>query len=208
MIIVLIGPPGVGKGTQGALIAQEFNIKHIVAGDLLREKSQDDRDLQEMLSSGNLVPEHYINDMIASEISALNDHCILDGYPRTISQAKYLESLNIETKVLYFNCPHDVLIKRISGRFYCEKCGTIYNRYFKNTDVEKVCDICQSDSFKVRQDDHENIVARRLSQYEEKTHDLIEFYNTMKIMNLINADRDMESIKKESIDIVSSFLMS
>lgn len=198
MNIIFLGAPGSGKGTQAEMLAKELNIPAISTGEALRKeveiKSEIGLQAKSYMESGKLVPDEVVVGIIKSRIS--KDDCqkgfILDGFPRNINQAivldEMLSSLNKKIDFAFnFEVDEEVLVKRISGRFSCKKCGTVYNRFFKMPKKEGICDNCGSNEFESRSDDNEATVKNRLKVYHESTFDLIAFYQKKNLLFKINA---------------------
>jgi adenylate kinase len=184
-IIVMMGAPGAGKGTQARLLSEKHGYPQISTGDLLREMSQADtplaRSLKETIASGALVSDEVLADLIIWRTSAedcINGY-ILDGFPRTLIQAKLLDDLakrqGKEIRVFMVAAAMDCLLKRLSGRRTCTLCGEIYNIFFRPPKREGICDFDQA-PLQQRSDDFEESVRRRLAAYQESTLPLIDYY--------------------------------
>ena len=185
-IIVLIGAPGAGKGTQARLLAERRGIPQISTGDMFREMKTLDtplaREVQEVMASGKLISDD-ITYRIVRERTARADCAngyILDGYPRTAVQAEQLEQLGREQGneivAVEIDVPRDELMKRLTGRRSCPRCGEIYNIYSKPPKNEGFCDAHPDADLIHRTDDNETSVATRLAAYDESTAPLIEYY--------------------------------
>lgn len=186
MNIILLAPPGTGKGTQSALLESNYNLMHISTGDLLREALKQDnqqaKELHEVISSGKLVSDEIILNLIEKTIKDNQQGYILDGFPRTMNQAiKYDDLLNrINQKidyVLYLDSDKEILKKRIIGRLLCKECGSIFNENFevKKPKQEGICDNCGT-SLTKRIDDTEEAFENRYNVYMEETSPLIDYY--------------------------------
>lgn len=207
-IILLIGPPGSGKGTQGKLLAEKLMLPHISTGDIFRKiainNTDESRILNEYMDSGKLVPSELVN-RIVKQVLLSDDYkngCVLDGYPRNLEQAEYLgKSVEAEISCVFFNVADEVAIKRIAGRYSCEICGNIYNKYYDNPKIEGVCDNCGSTELIFRSDDDEKTVLSRMEEYKKETLPLIEYYkNKGKFFN-VNAAAKKEEVNAE-IDLI------
>lgn len=202
MIVTFIGPPGSGKGTQAALIAGKLGIPHLSTGDILRNKLESgDKEselLRQMMAAGKLVPSDVVNKLVLEATCPLETGCILDGYPRNLDQAEFLEQ-NCKSKVsaIYFDIDHDLLIKRISGRFSCSKCGKIYNSHFTPPKIDKTCDDCQSHDFTYRADDQEETIVVRLGEYDKETKPLVQYYKSLGRLKVVNASQAVDKIAEE-----------
>lgn len=199
MIIILLGAPGSGKGTQAAMIAKKFSIPAISTGEVLRSEVAKGSDLGTLIKatmgSGALIGDDMMIRIIKSRIDSADcsNGFVLDGFPRTVSQARYLDELMFNSgrtisAVFNFNIKEDDLINRICGRFFCKKCGALYNSFFRRTKVDGICDNCGSDSFQKREDDgSEEAVKNRLKNYRETTSELIGFYQKKNLLVSVDA---------------------
>lgn len=217
MKLVLLGPPGAGKGTQASNIAKQYNVIQLSTGDMLRSAVASGSDLgqkaEAIMESGGLVPDEIMVQMIKERISLPDciNGFILDGFPRTIAQAESLElMLKQEGKfldaVLEIKVDDAALAKRIAGRFTCAKCGEGYNDIYKKPTQEGVCNKCGSTSFKRRADDNEKTVMARLGAYHEITKPLIPFYESRSILRSVNGMNNIDQVTKDINDVLSSIL--
>jgi len=205
--IILLGPPGAGKGTQAKSLAQELNLLHISTGDLLRENVKNNTSLgikaKEYMEKGELVPDELINDMIKEKLSSLDNKggFVLDGYPRNVKQAEFLDNLlknyNQKSFVIYLKVSERVMLERLSGRRICSNCQSIY--HLKNMPPKKdsICDICGGKLYQ-RPDDQEEVIKKRYSVYLKETQVLLDYYK----------DRLIYVPSDEEKDIVFNKLMS
>ena len=213
MNIIFFGKPGAGKGTHASVVSEKMKIPTISTGDLIRKilssSNDSDRDLREKLrsytSAGKLVPDSLVVDLLKSRIKS--DDCkngfILDGFPRNVSQAKVLEDMGISiSKVIEIDTSDDVIIKRMSGRRVCKKCGKVYN---VNTEmrpkVDGVCDSCGGTLY-VREDDSEETVKNRLKVYKDQTLPLRNYYLEKGILSTIDGDRSCEKVIEDIFKLV------
>ena len=212
MRLVLLGPPGAGKGTQAKFIHERFGIPQISTGDILRKTVNDHTTLGNKASvyiqEGKLVPDELILDMVTERLSA--DDCtkgyILDGFPRTVPQAvgleTWLKSLSSQLDcVIYFNVADDVLIPRLGGRRTCRDCGTLYHLVFNPPRQAGICDDCDGEIYQ-RDDDREEIITQRLETYKVQTAPLIEHYRVRNLSTEIDGDGKVESIKDHVLDFL------
>lgn len=200
MRLILLGPPGSGKGTQGVLLSQYFGIPQISTGDIFRKAVAENTPLgkkvKEYMDRGELVPDELVVEIVKERIT--QEDCkngyILDGFPRTVKQAEMFENMGGKIDaVLYIYAPDEEVIKRISGRRTCEKCGAVYNVYFNPPKIEGICDKCGGKLVQ-RDDDKEEVVRNRLEVYKEKTKPLIEYYKKRNILKEIDGVGSVEEI--------------
>ena len=203
-IIVLIGAPGAGKGTQARLLQERRGIPQISTGDMFREMKTLDtplaREVQEIMASGKLISDEITFKIVQERTS--RDDCkngyILDGYPRTAVQAEQLEALAAEqTKVIQaieVDVPREELMRRLTGRRSCPVCGEIYNVHSKSPKVEGRCDLHPDAELVHRADDNEESVSTRLATYDELTKPLIEYYEKSGRLKKIDGRGELEEI--------------
>jgi len=186
MHILLMGPPGAGKGTQAANLVEEFHISHISTGDMFRAAVKEGTELGKQakacMDAGQLVPDQVTIGIVRERLakSDCKKGFILDGFPRTVEQAKALDTILVElgiklTRVLNINVPAEDLIARAVGRRICKKCGATYHVTFKPTAKEGICDVCGGETYQ-RADDSESTMKNRLSVYVAQTKPLIDYY--------------------------------
>jgi len=204
MILVFLGPPGAGKGTQAKLLSQRMGFLHLSTGDLLREAVKNQTPLgkkaKEYMDRGELVPDGLIVQLI-EETMPKDGNVILDGFPRTVNQALALEEMlkgkgEKISKVLFFDVPDEVIIDRLSGRRVCSKCGAVYHVKYNPPKVEGACDLCGG-SLVQRDDDREEVVKKRLEVYRKQTQPLIEFYQDRGIIYRLDAEKGVEELFEE-----------
>ncbi len=206
-IIVLIGAPGAGKGTQARLLQERLNIPQISTGDMFREIKKADtqfaKEVQQIIDSGKLVPDETTFEMVKERTS--REDCqgtyILDGFPRTTKQAEMLEKLAAEQdkkiSVVLVKVPNEQLEKRLTARRNCPVCGEIYNILYKKPRVEGFCDFHPEIPLKHRADDKPEKVKVRLETYETETKPLIEYYENSGRLQEVDGTQVPEEIYKE-----------
>ncbi len=206
-IIVLIGAPGAGKGTQARLLEERKNIPQISTGDMFREMKNSDtplaREVQEIMASGKYVSDELTYQMVKDRTS--REDCagtfVLDGYPRTDVQAAQLEDLATEQEkeiqAIEVDVPRDELMRRLTGRRSCPVCGEIYNVYSKPPKTDNVCDFHPDAQLTHRADDNEESVSTRLETYDEKTKPLLDYYERSGRLKKINGEGSLEEIYSE-----------
>lgn len=205
MNIFIMGAPGSGKGTFSSKIKEEYNLNHISTGDIFRANISQGTELglqaKAYAEQGKLVPDEITNKMVKDYLATLSDKkngYLLDGYPRTLDQAKAFEEMTDGTDlavdvILAMDVPTDVLTRRITGRRTCKDCGEIYNIYSKPTKVEGVCDRCGGELIQ-RKDDNEESLKVRLDEYSNNTEPVIDYYEKKNMVSHINADASMDEI--------------
>lgn len=213
MNLILLGPPGAGKGTQAAEIVRNYSLVQLSTGDMLRENVANNTDLGKkakvIMESGGLVPDEIMVGMIRNRIQ--NPDCengfILDGFPRTEQQAKALDELLLElgkklNVVIEIRVNDEALLERIVGRFTCAKCGEGYNKSFKPLKVEGFCDKCNSEEFVYRKDDNAQTVKSRLQSYHEQTEPLIPYYKEKGVLKVVDGMKDMNFVSEDVNNIL------
>ncbi|TAE33229.1 MAG: adenylate kinase [Alphaproteobacteria bacterium] len=207
MHIILLGPPGAGKGTQASFLQREYGLAKLSTGDILRAAVASGSalgvQLKSVMDSGALVQDDLIIDIIRERIT--HDDCakgfILDGFPRTIAQAEALDVMLHHAgttlhHVIELAVDDALLIDRISGRFSCASCGEGYHDHFKPTLVDGVCDVCGSHEFSRRADDKAETVARRLQAYHEQTSPLLPYYRTLNMLRTVDGMASMDEVTR------------
>jgi len=208
-IILFLGGPGSGKGTQGAMLSKEMLIPHISTGEILRkivETSSEDVELLKFyMKEGKLVPSDLVNKIVKKYLlsNECKNGCILDGYPRNLQQAEYfIENITDDVVVVYFSVSDELSIKRITGRFSCLSCGRIYNRFFDEPTVKDLCDDCGSKDFIYRFDDDENTIRKRLQEYKLETMPLVEYYKSKNKLFEVDASKSKYEVYASLLSIV------
>ncbi len=190
MKLIIFGPPGSGKGTQGARIAEKLKIKRISTGDIFRDHIKRQTELGKMadklIIEGKLVPDDITNSMVKESVAGLDSY-ILDGYPRNMIQARFLEEEIAPTeKVIHLDAPEDLIIKRLVNRRVCSKCKANFNLLFMPPKSEGVCDKCGGKLIQ-RDDDNEDSVKKRLEVYKRQSEPVIEFYREKGVVQTFDA---------------------
>lgn len=203
--IIFIAPPAAGKGTQSELLISKYGYEHISTGDLLRNeiKSGSDlgKELDSMMKSGSLISDEIVNRLLINALSNITKPFILDGYPRTISQAlkldEILASLNKSVDVVvYLDVEEELAMKRATGRLSCKSCNRIYHKYFSKPRVEGICDDCGS-SLISRADDTPDTFKVRYDTYMSNTKPLLDFYSNKKILVKVDANKEAKETFSE-----------
>ncbi len=212
MNIILLGPPGVGKGTEANLIAVRLSIDHISTGDMLRQEVRENTDLgkdaRAFMNRGKLVPDEVIMAMVQKRLVPNFSHgFILDGVPRTLNQAEVLGEILTELNahldfVIELEAGEDVLIERLSGRRVCKKCHALYHTINMKPIRDGACDRCGGELYQ-RDDDKVATIKRRLTIYQQETHGLKEFYKKKGIFLTINAEGNAEETFRKIHDCLA-----
>jgi adenylate kinase len=209
--LILLGPPGAGKGTQASAIVEKYNIPHISTGDIFRanikEKTELGKQVEEYLNKGLLVPDELVVSIVKDRIS--KEDCkngfLLDGFPRTVAQAEALDeelknmSLKID-RVINIEADKDLLIERIIGRRICRDCGATYHIKFSPTKQAGICDKCGGELYQ-REDDKLETVEKRIEVYTEQTKPLIDYYAKKGLLLNVDGTKDKKEVFE---DIVKS----
>jgi len=213
MNLILLGPPGCGKGTQAKILIDTYHIPQISTGDILREAIKKESPLgieaKTHMDQGSLVPDHLVIKIIEERLKQAdcNRGFILDGFPRTVAQAEALDTTLSEmgSKLEYvfsIEVDDDELISRLTGRRVCRKCGESYHVEFNPSRQEGQCDSCQGELYQ-RDDDKEETIKNRLKVYQDQTSPLINFYQRKNILHSIDGIGSIEEIKERLLTIIN-----
>lgn len=206
MRIVMLGPPGAGKGTQARRICELFELELIGTGDIFRDNVHRGTELgllaKGYMDAGELVPDDVVVEMVASALDGLEGF-ILDGFPRTTAQAEALEQkLDAMDRplstALAFAVSDELAVKRLAGRRTCEQCGRVFNVEFDQPKVEDVCDRCGG-ALVHREDDAEHTVRHRIEVYHLSTEPLIEFYESRRLLRIVDADGTEDEVTARAV---------
>lgn len=206
--IIMLGAPGAGKGTQARQLSLRFSIPHISTGDILREAVKNRTSLglkaKSFLDKGKLVPDDVIIDVVKERLS--KDDCrngfILDGFPRTIPQAESLNSHISDIRVINIHVDEAELIKRLSGRRVCKKCGANYHIIYSPPTNEGICNMCGGELYQ-RDDDTEDTIKARLQVYKNQTAPLIDYYKKKNILFTISGKGSIQDIFNEILKVLN-----
>ncbi|MCQ0990191.1 adenylate kinase [Jiella marina] len=205
MKLILLGPPGAGKGTQAQRLVNRHNIPQLSTGDMLRAavaaETEVGKKAKAIMDAGDLVPDEVVNAIVAERIEQPDcaNGFILDGYPRTLKQADALEALLAERglkldHVIEMRVEDEVLVKRVSGRFSCAKCGAVYHDEDHKPKAEGVCDNCGSTDFKRRPDDNAETMRSRLRTYYKETSPLLGYYHCKGTLKTIDGMAPIDTV--------------
>jgi adenylate kinase len=218
MIIVMLGPPGAGKGTQCSLLGERLGISHISTGDLLREEIAAQSPLGQLangvIERGELVPDGTMTSIVRERLRQpdVQAGAILDGFPRTIDQARALNRVLAELgrqldAVVYLRVPVEEVLERIAGRYTCPNCGASYHVDTTPTRVEGICDQCGS-TLMQRPDDRREVAQRRLEVYGEQTEPLIDFYRNQGVLRDVNGSQTVERVLESILEAIKPNALS
>lgn len=210
--VVLLGPPGAGKGTQANLLEQKFAVCRISTGDILRkavaEKTRVGQTAAQYISRGALVPDDVIVELVTERLKQkdCDRGFILDGFPRTIPQAESLDAILEEmglglNRVLSVQVPHEVVIERLAGRRTCKSCGALSHVKLNPTRKDGVCDQCGGETYQ-RADDREETIAQRLKVYQEQTVPLVDYYRRRSLLREIDGVGAVDEIRGRITDVL------
>ena len=209
MRLILVGPPGAGKGTQAVHLAAHYSIPHISTGDIFRANIKNATELgkraQAFMDKGELVPDSVTNEMVRDRLGQADaaNGFLLDGFPRNTAQADELNKILVEKSmpldaVLELKIENAEIIRRLSGRRTCRNCSASFHIDFEKPKVAGVCDACQGELYQ-REDDKEEVVARRLEVYTEQTAPIIDYYSKAGLLKSISALGDVSEITQLAI---------
>jgi len=215
MRLALLGPPGSGKGTQAKRISEKYGLPHISTGDILRGNLREggylDKESREVLRLGGLVPDSVAVEIIKKRLA--EDDCqkgfVLDGFPRTLSQAESLNGFLGESEksincVLYLALNEEEAVKRLTGRRICSRCGLTFHLVFHPPRTSGLCDRCGG-KLSQREDDSEHTVRERMKTYQKETFPLIEYYQRQRLLAKIDANRSVENVFEDLCKVVESW---
>ncbi len=213
MNLILLGPPGTGKGTIAKFIEVRFGLAHVSTGDLLREevaeKTDIGREIEPIMNAGQLVEDSIVIQILRKKLSRLRKNFILDGFPRNLNQGELLDPLLAELGikihlVLDIDSDRELIVKRLTSRRQCVKCHRIYGLDVPSK-AEGVCDDCGSETI-LREDDRPDVVRKRLALYNEVTRPLSDFYAQKKLLQKIDGNRTLQEIFVEVEKLLSPYI--
>ena len=205
--VVLLGPPGAGKGTQANRIVEKYGLTHLSTGDILRDEVARVTELgttaKGYMDRGELVPDGLIIDMIRGRIEAARDGFLLDGFPRTTAQAEALAEFATIDIVLNITLPRAEVVRRLTGRRVCRNCGKIYNLTFNLADGETTCAACGGELYQ-RDDDKQDVIENRYDVYESSTAPLIEYYDKLGVLHVLDGSLGADRVFTDIAALLSA----
>lgn len=217
MNIIILGPPGSGKGTQSAFLVEQYQLVHLSTGDLLRDEitlqSEIGLSAKKYIDQGKYVPDEVMNDIIDSKISRIRDNFILDGYPRTVGQVKFLETVLQKNNrkidlVLYLTISEKTIIERLLARLVCPTCKATYNKLFLPPKVDSLCDKDGTPLIQRTDDSDQEKIIFRLNEYNESTQPLVDYFKSQGILQVIDANQNSEIIHQQLKNIINNAIDS
>ena len=205
MKAIIFGAPGAGKGTYGSRLQAKLGLEVIATGDifreLLKENSELGRKIKGFVEKGLLVPDEVVGEVLKQRLSKIPEGkgFILDGYPRTLEQAKTLDAITKVDVILLLDVPDWIIIERLSSRRICRNCGTVYNIRFLKPKVENACDKCGGPLYQ-RSDDNPEVIKQRLQVYQEQTRPLLEFFKAKKVPFVTAKTTGLEQLPEPIVD--------
>ena len=215
--LIFLGPPACGKGTQTNKLSEYLGFPHVDTGSLLRaeiaKETEEGKIAKSFIDKGQLVPTELVGKIIGKKLAAedCKNGYVLDGYPRSLEQAVKLDEINAQVdgnnevsfKAIYFDIDTQILLERIIYRQSCPVCGEIYNKKFKPSKVEDVCDKCNV-VLKTRDDDNEEVAKKRFDTYFEQTAPLVKFYEDKGVLYKIDANGSIEEVWERLLEVVNA----
>ena len=205
MNIILLGPPGAGKGTQAARLVAERGMVQLSTGDMLRAAVKEGTPVglkaKAVMDAGELVSDEIVSALIGEALDRPGQGAIFDGYPRTAAQAEALDAILSERgrtlgHVIELEVDEDALVDRITGRFTCAKCGTGYHDRYKLPKIAEACDVCGSHEFKRRPDDNAETVRTRMAEYRAKTAPILPIYEARGLVSRVDGMAEMDAVTR------------
>lgn len=213
MNIIILGPPGSGKGTQSAFLVEHYQFVHLSTGDLLRDEITLQSEIgllaKKYIDQGKYVPDDVMNSIIDSKISSMKDNFILDGYPRTVGQVKFLENVlqknNRKIELVFFlTISKKTIIERLLARLVCPSCKATYNNIFLPPKVDSLCDKDKTQLIQRTDDSDQEKIIFRLNEYNESTQPLVDYFKNQGILQVVDANQSSEMIHQQLKNIIDS----
>lgn len=208
-VVILLGAPGAGKGTQASWLSRELGLPHVATGDLFREHTKKGTTLgkraSEFMEAGKLVPDELVLDMLFERVSRpdCEQGFLLDGFPRTLPQAQALDERlgGVELRVIDLEVSDETIVARAGGRLLCRSCGAIYHAVSKRPKVKGVCDECGGELYQ-RKDDAPEVVRERLQVYHRQTRPLVDYYANKGVLQSVDGERAPEEVRASLLDLI------
>jgi len=212
MKIILLGAPGAGKGSYAKRLKKIFGFEHISTGDLLRSASINDEKIKELLKQGELISDNIVLNLLRKKINiSTKKGVLIDGFPRTIEQAKKLDAIQEIDFALHFEVNEKTVLRRLAQRWICKDCGEIFHTISIPINKEGFCNECNGELFQ-REDDKPQTVKNRLNEYLEKIDPILNYYKTKNKLKILDANLDMNnpkfSVIKDCQKIINTLLTS
>ena len=216
--LVFLGAPGAGKGTQAKRLARRYEIPQISTGDMFRDQKAQGTELgtkaKSYMDQGKLVPDELLYEMVEERLERpdCDRGFILDGFPRTVPQAQWLDRYlarrlfdgrSLPPVVIDFEVGYNQLLQRLTGRRSCPVCGRIYNIHFQPPRVSDTCDV-EGAKLVIRKDDSEQVISERLNAYEQQTLPLADYYRKQGRLHIINGDQDADQVTREAVEFLEA----
>lgn len=217
IVLILLGPPGSGKGTQAKQLCHHYTLPHLSTGDLLREEIHQGTavglEAKELIQKGLLVPDGIVMKILWERLSRKDcaQGFLLDGFPRTVNQAESLfkeQKENEQLIVLSLEVPNEEIIKRATGRLICSTCGAIFHTTYSPSTLGSDCDRCKEGKLHQRADDKEEVIRERLKVYEQQTSPLIHFYDQKKVLKKFDGSVSPQFLFKQLCDYIDGIRLS
>ncbi|ESS12839.1 MAG: adenylate kinase [uncultured archaeon A07HR60] len=203
--ILLLGAPGAGKGTQSGKLADKYGLEHVTTGDALRANKDMETDHgtpREYMEAGDLVPDPVVNEIVKAALEEADGY-VLDGYPRNLSQAEYLDDITSLDTIAHLDVDEDVLLRRLTGRRVCEECGENYHTEFQPPAESGVCDRCGG-ALLQRDDDTEEVATDRLGVFRENTQPVIDYYREEGVLTDIDGEAPPDEVFDDIVDVIEA----
>lgn len=205
--IAVLGPPGAGKGTQSEKVSEYLSVPHISTGDILRNHKDLETEhgkAKDFMDKGELVPDKLVFELLDHRLSKkdVENGFVLDGFPRDKDQAEHMEELGGLNLLVDLEVDDEVLVKRLSGRRVCEKCGETYHIRYNPPEKEGVCGSC-GNSLTHREDDKPEVIRERLKQYHKKTEPLVKFYKEKDVLEKVDGSKSIEKVWEEVKEVLN-----
>ncbi|MGL5268645.1 MAG: adenylate kinase [Spiroplasma sp.] len=212
MNVIILGPPGSGKGTQSTFLVEQYHFIHLSTGDLLRDEITLQSEIgllaKKYINQGKYVPDDIMNNIVDSKITKIKDNFILDGYPRTIGQVKFLETVLQKNNckidlVLYLSINEKTVVDRLLARLICSVCKTTYNKIFLPPKVDNLCNKDKTPLIQRIDDSTQEKIIYRLNEYNESTQPLVAYFKNQGILQVLDANQENEMIHQQLKRIIN-----